>query len=110
MSATGKKPFLIAFLITVSAAFTGWWLQQTTDTGPLPDYTRVKVQRGDLAAVVSATGTLNPVNTVQVGSQVSGTIQHLRADFNDSVRKGQVVAQIDPAVFRAKLAEAEANL
>jgi HlyD family secretion protein len=68
------------------------------------------VRRGDIAAVVSATGTLSPVNTVQVGSQVSGTIQHLRADFNDQVKQGQVVAQIDPAIFRAKLAEAEANV
>jgi HlyD family secretion protein len=59
---------------------------------------------------VSATGTLNPVNTVQVGSQVSGTIEHLYADFNDRIDKGQVIAQIDPAVFKAKVAEAAANL
>ena len=110
MPATSKKPFLIVVPILVLAVVAGWWLQQAPDTDPLPDYTRIEVQRGDLAAVVSATGTLNPVNTVQVGSQVSGTILHLHADFNDSVRKGQVIAQIDPAVFRAKLAEAEANL
>jgi HlyD family secretion protein len=66
--------------------------------------------RGDLAATVSATGSLNPVITVQVGSQVSGTIQTLKADFNSRVRKGQVIAQIDAAVFQARLAEAEANL
>ena len=55
-------------------------------------------------------GTLNPVNTVQVGSQVSGTILHLHADFTTACARAQVIAQIDPAVFRAKLAEAEANL
>jgi len=60
--------------------------------------------------VVSATGTLSPVNTVQIGSQVSGTIHRLYADFNDQVKKGQVIAQIDPAIFKAKLAEAQANL
>jgi len=60
--------------------------------------------------VVSATGTLNPVNTVQVGSQISGTIQRLDVDFNSQVKAGQVIAQIDPALYRARLAEAEANL
>ncbi len=60
--------------------------------------------------MVSATGTLSPINTVLVGSQVSGTIQHLYADFNDQVKQGQVIAQIDPAIFTAKRAEAEANL
>jgi HlyD family secretion protein len=60
--------------------------------------------------VVSATGTLNPINTVLVGSQVSGTIQRLYADFNDQVKQGQLIAQIDPAIFNAKRAEAQANL
>jgi len=109
MSMTTNKILLIGIFITALAG-TGWWLQQTPDTGTPPDYTQAKVRRGDISAVVSATGTLNPVNTVQVGSQVSGTIQHLYADFNDQVEKGQVVAQIDPAIFRAKLAEAEANV
>ena len=75
-----------------------------------PAYALAKVKRGTLTEIVSATGTLNPVNTVQVGSQVSGTIQHLYADFNDRVKKGQVIAQMDPAIFKAKLAEADANL
>lgn len=88
----------------------GLWLQLSPAVDMQPAYSPVKVIRGDIAALVSATGTLNPVNTVQVGSQVSGTIQHLHADFNDHVKKGQIVAQIDPAVFRAKLAEAQANL
>jgi len=109
MSMTTNKILLIGIFIAALAG-TGWWLQQTPDTDTPPEYTQVKVRRGDITAVVSATGTLSPVNTVQVGSQVSGTIQHLYADFNDQVEKGQVVAQIDPAIFRAKLAEAEANV
>lgn len=75
-----------------------------------------KVERGEITAIVSATGKVNAVVTVQVGSQVSGTIQHLNADFNSQVKKGQIVAQIDPALFvaqvdqaRAKLANDEAN-
>ena len=73
-------------------------------------YDFAQIKRGDLKATVSATGTLNPVNTVQVGSQVSGTIQKLNADFNSRVSKGQVIAQIDSAIFDARLAEANANL
>ncbi len=83
----------------------------TAQTGDqLPRYNEAKVSRGPLSAEVSATGTLSPVITVQVGSQVSGSIQHLYADFNSRVSKGEVIAQIDPAVFRARLAEAEANV
>jgi len=73
-------------------------------------YSLGEISRGTLKVEVAATGTLSPVITVQVGSQVSGTIQHLHADFNSVVRKGQVIAQIDPAIFKAKLSEAEANV
>lgn len=100
--------FASAFVALLAAI--GVWLNASTDAEMQPGYALVKVIRGDITAVVTATGTLNPVNTVQVGSQVSGTIQHLYADFNDHVKKGQVVAQIDPAVFRAELSEAQANV
>jgi HlyD family secretion protein len=72
-------------------------------------YSTVAVSRGDLVATVSATGTLNPLITVLVGSQVSGTIQSLSADFNTPVNNGDVIAQIEPSLFKAKLAEARAN-
>lgn len=75
-----------------------------------PSYSLGKLERGGIKAEVSATGTLSPVITVQVGSQVSGTIQHLDADFNSQVTKGQVIAQIDPAIYQARLTEAEANV
>lgn len=80
------------------------------ETIEMPAYSLGKIKRGSLKAEVSATGTLSPVITVQVGSQVSGTIQDLYADFNSEVKKGQVIAQIDPAILKAKLAEAEANV
>src|SRR5205807_6058455 len=60
-------------------------------------YYTAKVEKGDISQVVQATGTINAVTTVQVGSQVSGTIAKLFADFNTQVTKDQVVAQIDPA-------------
>jgi len=75
-----------------------------------PDYSLHTLQRGDITATVSATGTVNPLVTVQVGSQVSGTIQNLYADFNSQVHKGEVIAQIDAALFKARLAEAQASL
>ncbi len=80
------------------------------DPTEVPVYSLGKITRGSLKAEVTTTGTLSPVITVQVGSQVSGTIQHLYADFNSEVKKGQVIAQIDPAIFTARLAEADANV
>ena len=69
-----------------------------------------KVEHGDIRQVVEATGTINAVITVQVGSQVSGTISGLFADFNSRVKKGQVIAQIDPALFKANLLQAQSDL
>ncbi len=77
--------------------------------GPVQYYT-AKVEHGDISQVVQATGTINAVTTVQVGSQVSGTIAELFADFNSKVKKGQVIAQIDPAIFRTRLMQAEADV
>ncbi len=75
-----------------------------------PQYFTEKVQKGDIQNVVQATGTINAVTTVQVGSQVSGTIQTLFADFNSHVKKNQVVAQIDPSLFQGALLQAKADL
>lgn len=73
-------------------------------------YLTARVERGNLRNTVTATGTLQAVTTVQVGSQASGTISALYADFNSIVRKGQVVAQLDPAVSKAQVDQARANL
>lgn len=75
-----------------------------------PQYFTEKVQRGDIQDVVQATGTINAVTTVQVGSQVSGTIQTLYADFNSHVKKGEVIARIDPSLFQGALLQAKADL
>jgi len=73
-------------------------------------YKTVKIERGTVTQAVTATGTINPVITVQVGSQVSGIIKALYADFNSVVTAGQVVAQLDPAPFRTVVTQMEANL
>src|SRR6266704_1697645 len=73
-------------------------------------YMTANVTRGPITQLVTATGTLNPVVNVQVGSQVSGNIQKLFADFNSEVKAGQTVAQIDPALFRAAVTQAEGDL
>ncbi len=78
--------------------------------GQATQFTTGTVDRGDVVEVVGATGTLEAVTTVQVGSQVSGTIQSLYADFNSTVKKGEVVARLDPSLFDARVGQAEANL
>ncbi len=79
--------------------------------GPVqPRYKTAAVEKGALAPSISANGTLNPVTLVNVGTQVSGTVQKLHADFNAEVKTGQVLAELDPALFRASLAQSEANL
>lgn len=75
-----------------------------------PEYFTARVERGDIREVVEATGTINAVTTVQVGSQVSGTVSQLFADFNSSVKKGQLIAQIEPSLFEGALLQARADL
>lgn len=77
---------------------------------PAPQYITQTADRGDIRATVSATGTVNAVTTVLVGTQVSGTIKALFVDYNSTVRQGQLLAQIDPASFEAQVAQAAANL
>jgi HlyD family secretion protein len=74
------------------------------------EYYTARVERGSVSQVVQATGTINAVVSVQVGSQVSGNIQKLNVDFNAHVTKGQVIAQIEPSNFRAKVMQADADL
>lgn len=87
----------------------GWfWLSSGEKEGGT--YRFAKIDRGDVAVVISATGTLNAVTTVQVGSQVSGTIAKLYADFNTQVKEGQLLAQLDPTFLQASVNEQKANV
>lgn len=100
---------IIALLILAAAGGGGWWLWARTGEKP-PEYQTVAVSEGPMMQVVTATGTLNPVVNVTVGSQISGYIQELHADFNSSVKAGQVVAKLDPATFLATVHQMEADL
>lgn len=99
--------FLI--ILVVAAGTTGAWFY-AQGRGGTPKYRFTRVEKGPLVATVSATGSLNAVITVQVGSQVSGQIKQLLADFNSQVKKGQLIARIDPEIFEAKVNQARADL
>jgi HlyD family secretion protein len=104
----GKKKLLIGggfMAAVVLAGFYFWGNESST-----PQYMTARIERGNLRNTVTATGALQAVTTVQVGSQASGTISALYADFNSVVKKGQVVAQLDPSVSKAQVAQARANL
>lgn len=73
-------------------------------------YLTAKVQRGDITSTVQATGSINPLTTVPVGSYVSGTVEYIFADFNSRVQAGQVLAQLDPAIYEAQVIQARGNL
>src|SRR4030042_566537 len=78
--------------------------------GNEPKFRTDKISRGDIEMAVTATGTVNPVTTVLVGTQVSGTVKNIYVDFNSPVKKGQLIARIDPALFEAQVNQARANL
>lgn len=96
-----------AVAAVAAAALLGWRLFGRSET---VTYAHVQVERGDVVKTVSATGKLQAVVTVQVGSQVSGRIAELYADFNSRVKKGQIIAKLDPSLLQAQLDQARANL
>ena len=97
-------------VVLVAVLGAGGYVYWSGNQKPPVKYKTAKIERGTVSQVVTATGTINPVITVQVGSQVSGIIQALFADFNSVVKAGQVVAQIDPVPFRTRVTEMEASL
>src|SRR3981081_3674217 len=99
-------PLLIAAVVLIAVAL----LLLRCTSGSSVTFQTAVVTRGPITQAVTATGTLNPVQNVQVGSQVSGNIQKLFADFNSIVKAGQVIAQIDPVVFQANVNQAEGDL
>ncbi len=107
---TLRNSLIVAALLALVAG--GWWLvrQRAAARAPAFEYEVATVDRGPIRAKVTATGTVNPIKTVVVGSQVSGTIQMLGADFNSEVVPGQLLAQIDPRLFQAAVNQARANL
>lgn len=90
----------------------GGWIYARRGLSAIPaiQYTMAKVERGAITSTVTATGTLSALVTVQVGSQVSGRVEKIYADYNSHVKQGELIAQIDPSLFRANLVQANANL
>lgn len=104
-----RLPWLIATVSLLAIMGAGTWYWWTAGTPPV-HYKTALVDRGPITAIVTATGTVNPVVSVQVGSQVSGTITQLMVDFNSVVTKGQVLALIDQQPFKARVSQARAAL
>ncbi|MBR1602774.1 MAG: biotin/lipoyl-binding protein, partial [Synergistaceae bacterium] len=102
-----KKLIILALLAAI-----GWgvWYYFIREEPVVYSLTVSQVTRGDILATVTATGELNAINVVDIGTQVSGTIQEIYVDYNTVVKKGQLLAVIDPSVLKLTLSEAEASL
>src|SRR5262245_37489831 len=103
-----KRAITVVVLLAVVGAGVGAWYYRSGDTEV--QVNTAPLTRGDIVDTVGATGTLQAVTTVQVGSQVSGNISWLGADFNSIVKKGQVIARLDASLFDAQLKQVQANL
>jgi HlyD family secretion protein len=102
------KKIIIGSIILIAIAATAFFLLR--NKGGEIKFRTEKVVKGEIEMTVTATGTVNAVTTVLVGTQVSGTIRNIYVDFNSPVKKGQIIAQIDPAIFQAQVEQARANL
>ncbi|HYE91039.1 MAG TPA: efflux RND transporter periplasmic adaptor subunit [Terriglobales bacterium] len=103
-----RSLWLVLVVLVVAGGISAYFYTQSR--GAAPKYRTARVERGTLTAAVSATGNLNAVTTVQVGSQISGQIKELLADFNSVVKRGQLIARIDPETYESKLAQARSEL
>jgi len=104
-----KRLLWIVGVCLLVAGAVGYYVMVDVSAAPT-QLTFDSVSRGDVVATVEATGTLQPVDTVEVGTQVSGTIASIGTDFNEQVRKGQVLATLDPALFQTQIDQAQATL
>ena len=104
---TGRILALLLLLVAIAGAV---WYFAIRKPGDAARFHTAAAETGDLTEVISANGTINPVRVVNVGSQVSGTVQKLYADYNDKVTAGQVLLELDPQLFKARLAQSEGAL
>jgi HlyD family secretion protein len=101
---------LIALLVILAGLGSAGWAYYARKNRPEPTVTTLPVSRGDVVEMVQATGTLEAVTTVDVGTQVSGVVQDLYADFNSIVRKGQLIARLDPSILQVQIESQRANV
>ena len=107
-----RRSLSVLLVLALAGVAALWWFGADRDE-PVPLAERYRfalVERGPLEQTVAASGTLNPVTLVNVGTQVSGTIRAVHVDFNERVRAGQPLAEIDPSLIEGQLAQLEANL
>jgi len=107
---TKKRVLAAVGLLVAGAAALAWANRNHEPTTPPLKYRASVVDTGSITHTVTATGTINPVALVNVGSQVSGTVVELKADFNDRVKKGQVLLKLDPTIFNAQVGQARASV
>jgi HlyD family secretion protein len=100
----------LAIGLAIAAVIGGAAYAWTHRTVPTPTYERARIERGEIVATVTATGTLRALNTVDVGAEVSGRVARVLVDFNSPVRRGDVLLELDPDQLRASVLEAEANV
>lgn len=105
-----RKTKIVVATIALPLILAGAWYFGRSDGGSGTSYRFVEVERGDLRATVSATGSLGAVTTVQVGTQVSGQVAEILVDFNDEVRKGQLIARIDPTLASQTVRDAQSTV
>jgi len=112
MASSGKSflKTILVLAILAALAFFGYRYYQKQEDKKQPEYTTTTVTRGEITQSITATGQLDAVLSVDVGSQISGQIKELYADFNTPVKKGQVLVEIDPATYQQRLRQAEASL
>ena len=105
-----KRSFWVAAAVLAVAVLMATYYYRRDVAAEAPTFTTAAISRGDVISTVEATGTLEAVTTVQVGSQVSGTISALHADFNSKVHKGQIVAELDASLFQTQVEQARATV
>jgi HlyD family secretion protein len=105
-----KRSLWVATVVIAVAMMATTYYYTRDVAAEAPTFTTAQVTRGTIVATVEATGTLEAVTTVQVGSQVSGTISALHADFNSEVRKGQIIAELDASLFQTQVEQAQATV
>jgi HlyD family secretion protein len=110
MASSKRRSSITIAIVAALVVVGGTWAWRRANTTPPVTFRTARVDRGSVEATVTATGAINAVVTVQVGSLVSGTISKLGADFNSAVKEGQVIAQIDATRFKAAVAQADAAL
>lgn len=110
-AAASAARWILTLAVLGGGGYYGWqWWNKKDAQANKPQFSTTKVERGDVVQAVTASGTLNPVVNVQVGSQISGLLKKINVDFNSKVKAGDLIAELDPATYQTRLEQNEADL